>query len=315
MAGLTQIDLTRQAEDGTLSKSKLKSDFLEGGNLDLTGGNNNATITGLANGVDNDDAVNKGQMDAAIAAALTGSMNYKGTIDASVATGVTLDGAETGDFYYVSVAGTLDGIAFNVGDHLVVNADITDFDVDGSGKIDIIDNTESTDIIRTSDIIDDLVTGGTQDALSAQQGVVLKGLVDNLQSELDDTQTGAGLGTDGSYTANGAANYISTATSLKNADDLLDAQIKTNADDIAALQTDLSERVFTEVPTVTNGSPTLAALANIPVKAGTARVYLNGLRQLPGGSNDYTINETTGVITFNFNLKDPKDTVIVDYEY
>lgn len=58
-----------------------------------------------------------------------------------------------------------------------------------------------------------------------------------IQSELDATQAGAGLGTDGTYTANGGANYISTATSLFNADQLLDAQVKANADAIAALGT------------------------------------------------------------------------------
>lgn len=54
-----------------------------------------------------------------------------------------------------------------------------------------------------------------------------------LQNELDSTQTGAGLGTDGGYTANGAANYISAATSLVNADDVLDAALK--AEEVRAL--------------------------------------------------------------------------------
>lgn len=57
-----------------------------------------------------------------------------------------------------------------------------------------------------------------------------------LQSELDSTQSGAGLNADGTYTAVGGANYISTATSLKNADQLLDAQLKSVADDVAALE-------------------------------------------------------------------------------
>lgn len=60
------------------------------------------------------------------------------------------------------------------------------------------------------------------------------------QSELDATQTGAGLGTDGSYSANSSANYISAASSLKDADDKLDAQIKTNADAIASNDSDIS---------------------------------------------------------------------------
>jgi len=54
-----------------------------------------------------------------------------------------------------------------------------------------------------------------------------------IQTELDNTQTGAGLGTDGAYTANTNANYISNASSLKDADDKLDAQVKINADGLA----------------------------------------------------------------------------------
>ena len=60
------------------------------------------------------------------------------------------------------------------------------------------------------------------------------------QSELDTTQAGAGLGTDGSYSANGSANYISAASSLKDADNKLDAQIKTNADAIDSNDSDIS---------------------------------------------------------------------------
>jgi len=66
------------------------------------------------------------------------------------------------------------------------------------------------------------------------------GDVTSLQSEVDATQSGAGLGTDGSYSANGSANYISAASSLKDADDKLDAQIKTNADAISSNDSDIS---------------------------------------------------------------------------
>jgi hypothetical protein len=54
-----------------------------------------------------------------------------------------------------------------------------------------------------------------------------------LQTELDATQSGAGLGTNGAYTAPVSSNYLASATSLKNADELLDDQIKTVADDLA----------------------------------------------------------------------------------
>jgi len=61
-----------------------------------------------------------------------------------------------------------------------------------------------------------------------------------LQSELDATQAGAGLGSGGAYTANGSANYISSVTTLQAADNALDAQIKTNADAIASNDSDIS---------------------------------------------------------------------------
>lgn len=64
--------------------------------------------------------------------------------------------------------------------------------------------------------------------------------ISGLQTELDATQAGAGLGTDGSYTANGSANYISSVATLQAADNALDAQIKTNADAIASNDSDIS---------------------------------------------------------------------------
>ena len=61
-----------------------------------------------------------------------------------------------------------------------------------------------------------------------------------LQTELDATQTGAGLGTDGTYTANGSTNYLGSVASLKAADEALDSQLKTVADAVASNDTDIS---------------------------------------------------------------------------
>ena len=69
--------------------------------------------------------------------------------------------------------------------------------------------------------------------------------------------------------------------------------------------------VWSEMPVVTDGSATLGNLAHTPV-AGTERVYVNGVRQAPGASYDYTISGAT--ITFTFALL-TGDTVIVDYQY
>jgi hypothetical protein len=58
--------------------------------------------------------------------------------------------------------------------------------------------------------------------------------ISSTQAELDVTQVGAGLNPDGTYgTPTKAYNYIGTASSLFNADVLLDAQVKINEDNIA----------------------------------------------------------------------------------
>lgn len=75
--------------------------------------------------------------------------------------------------------------------------------------------------------------------------------------------------------------------------------------------------VFDESPTVTDASDTVT-LANTPIVAASERVYLNGVRQRRGAGNDYTINNTTGVITFASALTDTPgqlDIVVVDYRY
>ena len=56
-----------------------------------------------------------------------------------------------------------------------------------------------------------------------------------LQTELDATQAGAGLGANGAYSANGSTNYLGSVASLKAADEALDAQLKTVADAVADL--------------------------------------------------------------------------------
>jgi hypothetical protein len=62
----------------------------------------------------------------------------------------------------------------------------------------------------------------------------------SLQSEVDATQSGAGLGTDGSYSANSSTNYLGSVASLKAADEALDSQLKTVADAVASNDSDIS---------------------------------------------------------------------------
>ena len=68
----------------------------------------------------------------------------------------------------------------------------------------------------------------------------VSGTATSIQSELDATQTGAGLGTNGAYSANGSTNYLGSVASLKAADEALDTQLKTVADAVASNDSDIS---------------------------------------------------------------------------
>ncbi len=88
--------------------------------------------------------------------------------------------------------------------------------------------------------------------------------------------------------------------------DLSVATIKYVDDSISSQSTD----VFNELPTVTSGNANVTLL-NTPT-SNTERVYLNGVRQAPGASNDYTISGTT--VTFASALH-TNDFVLIDYKY
>ena len=86
----------------------------------------------------------------------------------------------------------------------------------------------------------------------AKEVATINNATADLQTELDATQTGAGLGTDGAYTADGSTNYISTATSLKNANKKLDTALKAEETARIAEDTALDGRVNT-LETQVNG--------------------------------------------------------------
>lgn len=105
-----------------------------------------------------------------------------------------------------------------------------------------------------------------------------------LQAELDATQTGAGLGTGGTYTADATTNYIGTATSLFDADKKLDAAIKEVADDLAALGTGSLTALQAEVDTTQatlgleeDGTKTDFASANYVLAGGTFKAAIEAL--------------------------------------
>lgn len=103
----------------------------------------------IADGVANEDAVTKSQLDSAIAG-LADALVYKGTFDASAGNWTALDNASQGDLYKISVAGTIGTVEMAVNDIIIVNKDVVGTPVDAD--IDKIDNTEAADILRTGDI-------------------------------------------------------------------------------------------------------------------------------------------------------------------
>lgn len=99
------------------------------------------------------------------------------------------------------------------------------------GKLQIIQWNETGDYVEiysdgvlrrvaTIDMIDTLYQLIIQELSDRENSVNI------IKTEIDHTQTGAGLNTDGSYNANLLANYISAATSLNDADNILDSVIK-----------------------------------------------------------------------------------------
>lgn len=174
-----------QIKNFTVLKEDLVLDFLGGSNWDISNGGANATITGLADGVNATDAATKGQLDAALAG-LNAGLEYKGVFDASTPSpDLDAQANSKGDFYKVSVAGTYLGISLAVGDMLYFNKDVPALTTVTAADLDKIDNTESPDLLRDADIVDSLLSTDATKVLSANQGYVLKGLIDALDAEVN----------------------------------------------------------------------------------------------------------------------------------
>ena len=90
----------------------------------------------------------------------------------------------------------------------------------------------------------------------------------SVQAELDATQAGAGLNANGAYSAPAAANYISEATSLKDADEKLDAALKAERDRAVAAETQLGSDIAAA------GTAAAEAVATEKTRAETAEAGL-----------------------------------------
>ena len=75
-----------------------------------------------------------------VTGSVTGSLIYKGSYNATT-NSPDLTSSQKGDFYIVSVTGTLAGVTLNVGDHIVFNQDASSPIT--SAMFDVIDNTDA----------------------------------------------------------------------------------------------------------------------------------------------------------------------------
>lgn len=191
--GITKLRGNTQIQQGTVDRDLLQSDFLEGSNLNLTNGANNATITGLAAGVNANDAVNVSQLNAATGA-LTGALTFRGDLAApaditAAATGNTYidaaTGYQVGDYFVITSDGNLtlsDGtIAVNTGDTFLVKNDVPVNANIALADVFKIDNTQASDVLVEGDIIDNLSSTSTTNPLSANQGSVLDGRIQSIE--------------------------------------------------------------------------------------------------------------------------------------
>lgn len=236
----------REAEDLTM--------FKKDGSRTMTGKMNMGSfkIEGLANGTVSGDAINKGQLDA-LETDIEGQIsnletNLNGQIsqldsdlaaeettrlNADNALSLRLDSLEA-DEVSKSYVDSQDAI-------LQGNIDTE------KGRIDAILLASSADKDSFAEIVS-LINSVDTENDSAFAGYVLSNdaAVAALQSEVDATQSGAGLGSNGSYSANTGVNYIGSATSLHDADKKLDVQIKVVADGLAQELIDRASAITSE---------------------------------------------------------------------
>lgn len=225
-------------------------------------------------------AVNAKQLAAAIASAQVGALLYKGSWAITTSTtdysGITLP-VKQGYMYMVTGTGpaTVGGIEWNVGDYLVVNSDVA---VGGSlvGKVDKIDNTEGSDIVR----------------LNATQTVTNK-TIDADDNTISDLATG-----------NFKSGVIVTSVGSTGADTSLPTEKAVRS----AITTATTNMVTTNgTQTLTNKTidaddNTIQDLAVSNFKSGVVRTSSDGVRLADSATDTCLVTEKAAASTFTRKL-------------
>ena len=113
----------------------------------------------------------------------------------------------------------------------------------------------------------------------------------NMQTELDDTQTGAGLAANGDYISPSGTNYIDGATSLADADELLDAAIAAVVPGEPQIDNASSDTTFTTIDTLACAG-VLAAKYTVHMRLGANVVVWEVLASHNGGVSNSPVATT-----------------------
>lgn len=261
------------------------------------------------------EAVNKGQMESyvssVVGAATTSALSYKGVWDASTNTlPVPTTVGTAGDYYRISVAGTLDingvptAVASN--DAIVYNGtgwdkiDNTEEYVAGDGLqlggvtgFEFSAKTDGSTVTvdpatKALKVVDKGIKIGQVDTTTLVDGT--KGIEANATTGLLETKVSSGLQIDGSGNVavlidpTSSTALTSSAAGLKL---VLPVDVVTNS------------KIVTREPAngTIDGTNKVFTLA-YPIVAGSECVYLNGILMDEGTGNDYTISGQ--VITFEY---------------
>ena len=170
------------------------------------------------------------------------------------------------------------------------------------------------------------------------------GAIGGIQSELDATQSGAGLGTDGAFVPYSGTSFIDSATALANAISLLDTGVQSaltaklddsqlvdddtfasasvsNVPSALSVKTYVEARLSTlermevddeDITSQINGSATVFTLAHTPFNGDKVKLFHNGQRLRQGAGNDFTISGLTITLTF---VPESGDQMWADYYY
>lgn len=112
---------------------------------------------------------------------------------------------------------------------------------DATQKLDIALNEEVNRATTAEKTLTDNLAKEVERSTKADE--TLTQTTNNLQSELDATQAGAGLGLDGTYTPNPQSTYLKESTSLNDATQKLDVGLKEEVDRAKAAETDLQNQI------------------------------------------------------------------------